>query len=146
MSKNSLQNTEKIRNSVDVMVSQELMDKSSDYYRKIRDFYNSLIQLPDITEDLEETTDQDAAGSVVSFVNKMSKRFDDRDGFYSWRDLRYVEERQVDGKWFQMPIEIGSSKGITMVEKTSEKGTIYEVIAYPPEVQKEVVEHFIGER
>ncbi len=63
---------------------------------------------------------------------------------FKWlSSVGYVEERQIDGKWFQMPTEIGASKGIAKVEKTSEKGTIYEVLAYSPGVQKEIIDHFI---
>ena len=55
----------------------------------------------------------------------------------------YVEERNIDGRSVQVPTETGQTKGITSVEQTSKIGTVYTVLKYPPEVQKEIVDHYI---
>ena len=55
----------------------------------------------------------------------------------------YVEERNIDGRFVQVPTELGQTKGIIAVEQTSKIGTVYTVLKYPPAVQKEIVEHYI---
>ena len=54
-----------------------------------------------------------------------------------------MEERNIDGRSVQVPTETGQTKGITSVEQTSKIGTVYTVMKYPPEVQKEIVDHYI---
>lgn len=63
--------------------------KSSDYYRKTREVYMENMSLSDVTEDLINTTNENAADAVRVFVTRMNKRFISQDGFYSWRELRY---------------------------------------------------------
>ena len=63
--------------------------KSSDYYRKTHEVYMENMSLSDVTEDLTNTTNENAADAVRVFVTKMNKRFISQDGFYSWRELRY---------------------------------------------------------
>lgn len=63
--------------------------KSSDYYRKTREVYMGNMSLSDVTEDLTNTTNENAADAVRVFVTRMNKRFISQDGFYSWRELRY---------------------------------------------------------
>ena len=55
----------------------------------------------------------------------------------------YVEERNVDGRFVQVSTETGQSRGIAVVEQTSQIGTVYTVLKYPHAVQKEIVEHYI---
>ncbi len=55
----------------------------------------------------------------------------------------YVEERNIEGRSVQVPTETGQTKGIAVAEQTSKIGTVYTVLKYPPEVQKEIVEHYI---
>lgn len=57
--------------------------------------------------------------------------------------MGYVEERQIDGRAVQIQTESGLSKGIEAVEKISKIGNAYTVLMYPPEVQKEIVDHYI---
>lgn len=59
-------------------------------------------------------------------------------------DLGYVNEVVTDGRMVKQATETGISKGIISVEKISEKGTVYEVLMYPEDVQKEIVEHYVG--
>ena len=63
--------------------------KSSDYYRKTHEVYMENMSLSDVTEDLINTTNENAADAVRVFVTRMNKRFISQDGFYSWRELRY---------------------------------------------------------
>ncbi|MBQ9990969.1 MAG: DNA helicase RecQ [Lachnospiraceae bacterium] len=58
--------------------------------------------------------------------------------------MGYVEERQVDGRTVQVQTELGLSRGIEAVEKISKIGNTYTVLMYPQEVQKEIVEHYVG--
>ncbi len=61
-------------------------------------------------------------------------------------DLGYVNEVLTDGRLVKQATETGISKGIISVEKISEKGNVYEVLMYPAEVQKEIVEHYIEKK
>ena len=61
-------------------------------------------------------------------------------------EMGYVEERQADGRFFQIQTEAGLSKGIEAVEKVSKLGNTYTILMYPPVVQKEIVEHYVGKR
>ena len=63
--------------------------KSSDYYRKTREVYIGNMSLSDVTEDLTNTTNENAEDAVRVFVTRMNKRFISQEGFYSWRELRY---------------------------------------------------------
>lgn len=63
--------------------------KSSDYYRKTREVYTENLSLEAITTDLNETTDSNASDAIRVFLTKMNRRFISKDGFYSWRELRY---------------------------------------------------------
>ena len=63
--------------------------KSSDYYRKTREIYTKNLTLPEVTEDLNTTTDVNTQDAVRVFLTRMNRRFISADGFYSWRDLRY---------------------------------------------------------
>ncbi len=61
-------------------------------------------------------------------------------------DLGYVNEVLTDGRLVKQATETGVSKGIISVERISEKGNAYEVLMYPAEVQKEIVEHYVRKK
>lgn len=63
--------------------------KSSDYYRKTRELYRGELSIAEISKDLNDTTDSNAADAVRIYITRMNRRFISADGFYSWRDLRY---------------------------------------------------------
>lgn len=63
--------------------------KSSDYYRKTREVYMGNMSLSDVAEDLTNTTNENTGDAVTVFVTKMNRQFISKDGFYSWRGLRY---------------------------------------------------------
>lgn len=64
--------------------------KSSDYYRKTRDVYTGLISLSEVTASLIETATNDMDYAIKNFMTRIDKRFSNGDGFYGWRDLRYL--------------------------------------------------------
>ena len=68
------------------------------------------------------------------------------DVFRYLMSLGYVEERKTDGRIYQSPTELGTARGIGTVERTGKSGMVYTVLTYPPEVQKEIVEHYSAAR
>ena len=64
--------------------------KSSDYYRKTRDVYTGERTLSDVTASLIETSNNDMEYAINSYITRMDKRFSNGEGFYGWRDLRYL--------------------------------------------------------
>lgn len=64
--------------------------KSSDYYRKTREIYTGELCLKDVTETLLETATNDMDYAIKNFMTRIDKRFSNGDGFYGWRDLRYL--------------------------------------------------------
>ncbi len=95
--------------------------------------YRELYQITEIKDELNR---------ITSAVN--AKRIFGTQIMAFLKAVGYVEEQQVDGRFFQGATELGISKGITSIEKISQLGTVYTVLAYPRTVQKEIVEHFIG--
>lgn len=63
--------------------------KSSDYYRKTKELNDGRTLLPEITEDINDTTDENMSNAIAAFVNRMNQRFENNDGFYNWRELKY---------------------------------------------------------
>lgn len=74
------------------------------------------------------------------------KQIHGTDIFRFLTDLGYVNEVLTDGRLVKQATETGVSKGIISVERISEKGNAYEVLMYPAEVQKEIVEHYVGKK
>jgi hypothetical protein len=64
--------------------------KSSDYYRKTRDVYTGELSLSEVTKSLMETATSDMDYAIKNFMTRIDKRFSNGDGFYGWRDLRYL--------------------------------------------------------
>ena len=57
-----------------------------------------------------------------------------------------IEEQVIDGYSRKIQTELGLQKGITTVERIAKSGVPYTTLAYPPEVQREVVTYYIGPR
>ncbi|KXL53605.1 MULTISPECIES: DUF4268 domain-containing protein [Bacillota] len=64
--------------------------KSSDYYRKAKDVYAGVISINEVANDLKTTTDNDIKAAINNFMTRIDKRFDNGDGFYGWKDLKYL--------------------------------------------------------
>jgi uncharacterized protein with ParB-like and HNH nuclease domain len=63
--------------------------KSSDYNNKAREILHGTIELPSVTEDLNNTVISDMSAIIANFITRTERRFVSGDGFYGWRDLRY---------------------------------------------------------
>lgn len=74
------------------------------------------------------------------------KRIYGTDIFKLLTGMGYVKECQVDGRTVQIQTDLGIAKRIETVEKISKIGNTYTVLMYPPEVQKEIVEHYVGNK
>lgn len=97
--------------------------------------YHDLYLLSEIKDELNRITSADNAKHIFG-----------TDIFKLLTEMGYVEERQIDGRFVQIQTESGLSKGIVTIEKISKLGNAYTVLMYPPIVQKEIVEHYIGIR
>jgi hypothetical protein len=64
--------------------------KSSDYYRKTRNLYTGVLAISEVTKSLIETVNKDMDYAIKNFMTRIDKRFSNGDGFYGWRDLRYL--------------------------------------------------------
>lgn len=64
--------------------------KSSDYYRKAKDIYTGIILLSEVTQDINDTIVKDSAYAISNFITRIGKKFTSGEGFYGWRDLRYL--------------------------------------------------------
>ncbi|ARD46959.1 DUF262 domain-containing protein [Sporosarcina sp. P33] len=64
--------------------------KSSDYYRKARSLYRGELSIEEVTQSLTEITDERMGSAVKNFITRTENRFANGDGFYGWRDIRYV--------------------------------------------------------
>ncbi len=93
--------------------------------------YNDLYLISEIKDELNRITSADNVKQVFG-----------TDIFRFLTDIGYVEERRIDGRTVQVQTESGLSKGIEAREKISKTGNAYTVLVYPPEVQKEIVEHY----
>ncbi|MCR5788448.1 MAG: DNA helicase RecQ [Lachnospiraceae bacterium] len=97
--------------------------------------YSDLLPATGIKDELNRITTADNVKHIFG-----------TDVFRLLSEMGYVEEREEDGKSIQVQTELGLSKGIEAAEKTSKTGTTYTVLMYPPEIQKEVVEHYSANR
>ena len=94
--------------------------------------YRDLYTIPELKDELNRIASADDAKHLFG-----------TDIFRFLKEAGYVEERQINGEFRQAQTDLGLAKGIVNVEQTSKLGTIYTVLAYPPEVQKEIVEHYV---
>lgn len=94
--------------------------------------YHDLYLVSEIKDELNRITSADNVKHIFG-----------TDVFKLLIGMGYVEERKIDGRVVQVQTESGLSKGIETVEKISKIGNAYTVLMYPPEVQKEIVDHYI---
>lgn len=97
--------------------------------------YQDLYLISEIKDELNRITSADNVKHIFG-----------TDIFRLLTEMGYVEERQMNGRAVQIQTESGLSKGIETLEKISKIGNTYTVLMYPPEVQKEIVEHYVGKR
>lgn len=94
--------------------------------------YRDLLLLSEIKDELNRITSGDNVKHIFG-----------TDIYKLLTEKGYVEQQNIEGRFIQVPTETGQEKGIVVSEKTSEKGTVYTVLNYPPAVQKEIVEYYI---
>jgi len=104
--------------------------KSSDYYRKTRKLYMGELSVQKVTESLTETADQDMDYAISNFMTRIDKRFANGDGFYGWRDLRYLLFEYEYDRAKQTGIEKLGWTPFTKVEK--DKVTIEHILPQTP--------------
>lgn len=104
--------------------------KSSDYYRKTRDVYTGELALNEVTASLIETSTNDMDYAIKNFMTRIDKRFSNGDGFYGWRDLRYLLFEYEYKKAEETGIEKLGWTPFTKVEK--DKVTIEHILPQTP--------------
>ncbi|MDQ0219807.1 DUF4268 domain-containing protein [Peribacillus cavernae] len=104
--------------------------QSSHYYRKTREVYMGKLAIDQVTTSLNDTTDWDMEYTIDTFVTRMGKNFSNGDGFYGWRDLRYLLFEYEYGKAEQTGIEKLGWTPFTKVEK--DKVTIEHILPQTP--------------
>lgn len=104
--------------------------KSSDYYRKTRDVYTGELALSEVTASLIETSTNDMDYAIKNFMTRIDKRFSNGDGFYGWRDLRYLLFEYEYKKAEETGIEKLGWTPFTKVEK--DKVTIEHILPQTP--------------
>ncbi len=62
---------------------------SSYYYDRTRRVYKENLDLSDVVNDLNNTTNRNVKDDIDVFVKKMKRLFSDNEGFYTWRNLKY---------------------------------------------------------
>jgi len=63
---------------------------SSVYSRKVRSIYNGEITLSSVTDEINARTNEDNHTALLSFIGRNNRRFNSGEGFYAWRDLKYM--------------------------------------------------------
>ena len=63
--------------------------RSSEYYRATRSIYLKEMDINDLINDINETTNANIEYALPNFVTKMEKHFDSMGGFYYWNSIKY---------------------------------------------------------
>ena len=82
--------------------------QSSVYNRKAKALYYGETTASQIAEELIATATSDTKTALTNFVTRIDKRFADGDGFYGWRDLRYL--------LFEYEVELSDQNKIQKVD------------------------------
>lgn len=104
--------------------------KSSDYYRKTRDVYKGELSLSEVSKSLMETATSDMDYAIKNFMTRIDKYFSNGDGFYRWRDLRYLLYEYEYAKAEETGIEKLGWAPFTRVEK--DKVSIEHILPQTP--------------
>ena len=106
---------------------------SSEYYKKARQILKGESTLAQVTQRLNELTDNDHA-ALDSFIGRTKKMFDAGGGFYSWWGLRYFlyeyEAKLTGEKGLQRDGNLSSWRLFTTSEK--EKVSIEHILPQTP--------------
>lgn len=104
--------------------------KSSDYHRKTRGVYSGELNIDEVTNILTETSTNDMDYAIRNFMTRIDKRFSNGDGFYGWRDLRYLLFEYEYQKASETGIEKLGWAPFTRVEK--DKVSIEHILPQTP--------------
>lgn len=63
--------------------------RSSEYYRAARSIYLKQMEISDLFDDINETTNANIEYAIPNFVTKIEKHFDNMGGFYYWNSIKY---------------------------------------------------------
>lgn len=63
--------------------------KSSEYYRMARSISRKEIGVDDLIDDIHTTLDVNMEYALSAFINKIKKHFENGDGFYDWKSIKY---------------------------------------------------------
>lgn len=63
--------------------------RSSEYYRATRNIYLKEMDLSELINDIEETTNINIEYAIPNFITRIEKNFDNDTGFYKWRPIWY---------------------------------------------------------
>lgn len=62
---------------------------SSEYYRAARSIYLKEMEIDDLIDDINDTTDINIEYAIPNYITKIEKHFDDKGGFYYWNSIEY---------------------------------------------------------
>lgn len=63
--------------------------RSSEYYRASRSIYRKEMNIDDLINDIDKTTDANIEYALPNFITKIEKHFDNKGGFYYWNSIKY---------------------------------------------------------
>lgn len=63
--------------------------RSSEYYRATRSIYLKEMDIDELINDINKTTDANIEYALPSFITKIEKLFDNKGGFYYWNSIKY---------------------------------------------------------
>jgi len=63
---------------------------SSVYSRKARSIYTGEIALSSVTDEINARATEDNHSAILNFIGRNNRRYNSGDGFYDWRDLKYM--------------------------------------------------------
>ncbi len=63
--------------------------RSSEYYRATRSIYLKQMDIDDLIDDINETTNVNIEYAIPNFITKIEKHFDNMGGFYYWNPIKY---------------------------------------------------------
>ena len=63
--------------------------RSSEYYRASRSIYRKEMDIDDLINNINETTDANIEYALPNFITKIEKHFDNKGGFYYWNSIKY---------------------------------------------------------
>ncbi len=64
--------------------------RSSEYYRAARSIYLQQMDIDELIDDINETTNTNIEYALPNFVTKIEKHFDNMGGFYYWNSIKYL--------------------------------------------------------